>query len=52
MTPSYESRKLDVSREESFTCRFEYIDVVRHTQTNLDRLQENTIDDYWNVDGE
>ena len=45
----------------SFICRHHvmnrkikcaYIDVVRHTQTNLDILQENKIVNYWKADRE
>ena len=36
----------------SFLIPLKYMDVVRHTQTNLDMLQEQKIDDSWNVDGE
>ena len=43
--------KLYSPREESFPIPLKYIDVSRTTQTNLDVLQENRIDDYWNVDG-
>ena len=38
-------------REESFPIPFEYIDVSRTTQTNLDVKQEKRTDDCWNVDG-
>ena len=36
-------------REESFPIPFKYIDVIRHTQTNLDIQQEHKIVN-WNVD--
>ena len=39
-------------REESFPIPLKYMDVVRHTQTNLDIQQEHNIDNYWNVDSE
>ena len=37
---------------DDFSTRVNYIDAQRQTQTNLDVLQEATIDDYWNMDGE
>ena len=41
--------QLYVPREESFPNPLKDIDVARHTQVNLDYLDENTIKDYWNV---
>ena len=43
--------KLYSSREESFPVPLKYIDVSRTTHTNLEVMQENRIDDYWNIDG-
>ena len=43
--------KLYSPREESFPIPLKYIDVSRTTLTNLDVMQENRIDDYWNIDG-
>ena len=43
--------KLYVPREESFPIPLKYIDVTRTTDTSLDVTLENSIDDYWNVDG-
>ena len=37
-------------KEETFPIPLKYIDVKRSSHTNLDALQENRIDDYWNVD--
>ena len=34
----------------TFPIPLEYIDVTRATCTNLDVLQEQRVDDYWNVD--
>ena len=39
-------------REDAFPVPLKYIDVVRHTQTNLDIPQEHAIDYYYNVDSE
>ena len=38
-------------REELFPIPLKYIDVSRTTHTNLDVMQENRIDDHWNIDG-
>ena len=35
-----------------FQYRLRYIDVHRQTRTSLDVLQESSIDDWWNIDGE
>ena len=43
--------KLYSPREESFLIPLKYIDVSRTTHTNLDVMQERSIDDYWNIDG-
>ena len=43
--------KLHSPREESFPIPLKYIDVSRTTRTNLDVMQEHSIDDYWNIDG-
>ena len=43
--------KLYSPREESFPIPLKYIDVSRTTHTNLDVMQESSIDDYWNIDG-
>ena len=37
-------------RKKKHSFFWEYIDVTRSTHTDLDVLQEKTIDDYWNVD--
>ena len=42
--------QLNVPKEETFTIPLKYIDVTRSTHTNLDVLQENRIDNNWNVD--
>ena len=39
-------------REDAFPVPLKYIDVVRHTQTNLDIPQEHTIDSFYNVDSD
>ena len=36
--------------EETFPFPMKYIDVTRSTHTDLDVMQEQRIDDYWNVD--
>ena len=41
--------KLYSPREESFPIPLKYVDVS--TRTNLDVMQENRIDEYWNIDG-
>ena len=43
--------QLCVPKESSFPTPSKYIDVVRHTKTNLDNLEESSIDDLWNNDG-
>ena len=43
---------LYVPKEETFPIPLKYIDVTRSTHTKLDVLQENRIDDSWNVDAE
>ena len=35
-----------------FQYRLRYIDVHRQTRTSLVVLQESSIDDWWNLDGE
>ena len=42
--------QLHVSKEETFPIPLKYIDVTRFTHTDLDVMQENRIDDCWNVD--
>ena len=42
--------QLNVPKEETFTIPLKYIDVTRATYTNLDVLQEQSVDYYWNVD--
>ena len=42
--------QLNVPKEETFTIPLKYIDVTRATYTNLDVLQEQRVDYYWNVD--
>ena len=37
-------------KEETLPTPLKYFDVTRSTHTDLDVLQENRIDDYWNVD--
>ena len=37
-------------QEETFPIPLKYIDVTRSTHTDLDVLQEERIDDNWNVD--
>ena len=37
-------------KKETFPSSLKYIDVTRSTHTNLDVMQENASDDYWNVD--
>ena len=44
--------KLYVPTEESFPFPQKYIDVARTTNTSLDVVQEKSIGDYWNVDGD
>ena len=41
--------QLYVPKEETFPIPLKHIDVTRASYTNLDVLQENGIDDYWNV---
>ena len=43
--------KLCVSKGE-FAISLKFVDVQRQTRTSLDVLQEATIDDSWNMDGE
>ena len=43
--------KLYVPTEESFSMPLKYIDVTR-TDTTLDVMSEENIEDYWNVDGD
>ena len=38
--------------EETFPISLKYFDVTRSTHTNLDVLQENRVDDFWNVDAD
>ena len=38
--------------EESFSIPLKYIDATRTTDTTSDVMLEESIDDYWNVDGE
>ena len=42
--------QLHVPKEENFTISLKYIDVTRSTFSDLDVMQENRVDDYWNVD--
>ena len=42
--------QLYVPKEETFPVPLKYIDVTRSTHTNLDFMQEQRIDDCWNVD--
>ena len=42
--------QLHVPKGETFPSPLKYIDVTRSKHTNLDVLQENRIDDCWNVD--
>ena len=42
--------QLHVPKGETFPTPLKYIDVTRSKHTNLDVLQENRIDDCWNVD--
>ena len=42
--------QLNVSLGETFPIPRKYIDVTRSTHTNLDRMQEKRVDDFWNVD--
>ena len=42
---------LYLPKESSFPILLKFIDVVRQTKTNLDTLEESSIDDLWNVDG-
>ena len=37
-------------KKKTFPIPLKYIDVTRATCTNLDVLQEQRVDDYWNVD--
>ena len=41
---------LCVPKEETLPIPLKYIDVTRSTHIDLDVLQEQKIDDYWNVD--
>ena len=41
-----------VPREESFPIPLKYIDETRTTDTSLDVMLEENIDDHWNVDGD
>ena len=40
-----------VPKEPSVPIPLEYTNVVRQTSTDLDNLQESSIDDFWNIDG-
>ena len=42
--------QLYVPKEETFPIQLKYIDATRSTHTNLDVMQEQRIDDCWNVD--
>ena len=42
--------QLCVPKEETFPVPLKYIDVARSTHTDLDVMQEERIDDYWNVE--
>ena len=42
--------QLHVPKEETFPIPLKYTNVTRSTHTDLDVMQENVIDDYWNVD--
>ena len=44
------SVQLCVPKEDIIPIPLKKIDVPRSTHTNLDVMQENRIDDYWNVD--
>ena len=44
--------KLYVPREESFPIPLKFFDATRTTDTSLYGMQEKSIDDYWNVDGD
>ena len=44
--------KVFVPRDDAFPILLTYIDVVQHTRTNLDVLQESKLDENWNVEGE
>ena len=39
--------QLYVPRESSVPNLLKFIDVVRHTETNLDTLEESIVDDIW-----
>ena len=40
---------MHVPQEPSFPIPLKYVDVSRHTETNLDFMGEHCIDDHWNV---
>ena len=40
-----------MSKESSIPSTTKYIDVVRQAKSNLDKLEESSIDDLWNTDG-
>ena len=42
--------QFNVPKEETFPIPLKYTDVTRTTHTNLKVLQEERINDYWNVD--
>ena len=42
---------LYVPKESSFPFPSEYIEVARETKTNLDNVEESSIDDLWSTDG-
>ena len=42
--------ELYVPKEETFPSPMKYVDVTRSTHTHLAAMQEERIDDYWNVD--
>ena len=42
---------LYLPKESSFPILFEYTDVVRQTKTNLDNLEESSIDGLWHIGG-
>ena len=49
-SPQWTSSFNSACRRKKHSFFWEYIDVTRSTHTDLDVLQEKTIDDYWNVD--
>ena len=51
LSPPFPENNLYVSKESSFPIPSKYTNIVRHTKTSLDILEESRVDDLWNIDG-